>query len=608
MNKKNGLMVLLSLVSAGLGTQYMEWSLNETLLVVALLFGAYLTKSITKFLTSLFLSVLMFSFLLKLLSLAFLATPLNGIGLVFPVLVIVFFIWITRSWDYHGSLINELISIASALIVFLLAFQDGLTKPGGSIAALFQQEDNAAWVLASSRVANTTEHSVGIFGPFVDVLFFLSNKISVYFFQNLGQADHLANAITFTYILIPVFLPFLCNAAIIRNKHRKSDGLNLLVLQTGITIIWFHFHQAGHLTAGLASTGLLLVLVRTESLRTNPDKNKTYSRIALIVFLIVIGQTWFPLIPLTVALMLAMGNKRITPAGARRLSVVVCSILGSIFLIVTEALPRFSTFRDENGGLFSGAANLLLMEGGAAGTDPISVVIALLIVVGVSLHLSSTNELDIAGLVPMIYMWTFLFLIKITNVYLTNGTVNYGVRKIESMMILVSFVYCLWMLTMAVNVLHKSKTHSLLVGIAAFSLMFQLPVAQQLVGRDMFPGLKNSRNLIISQAISNTISNGVSSVCINEQREDAAFSELRMVAYVCSRFVSAYGNNDDLQKNEWRRAVLGQIRYEELPKVKEGLGDDVILIRIGPANSDLTNNVDWTSLVNPDWRQVLAND
>lgn len=608
MNKKNGLMILLSLVSAGLGTQYMEWSLNETLLVVALLFGAYLTKSITKFLTSLFLSVLMFSFLLKLLSLAFLATPLNGIGLVFPVLVIVFFIWITRSWDYHGSLTNELISIASALIVFLLAFQDGLTKPGGSIAALFQQEDNAAWVLASSRVAHTTEHSVGIFGPFVDVLFFISNKISVYFFQNLGQADHLANAITFTYILIPVFLPFLCNAAIIRNKHRKSDGLSLLVLQTGITIIWFHFHQAGHLTAGLASTGLLLVLVRIESLRNNPDKNKSSSRIVLTISLILIGQTWFPFIPLMVALMLMMGNKKVTPAEGRSLSVLVCSFIGSAFLIATEALPRFWTFRDANGGFLSGAENLLLMEGGAAGTDPISVVITLLIVIGVALFLSSANELNIVALIPVVYMWTFLFLIKITNVYLTNGTVNYGVRKIESMMILVSFVYCLWMLTMKMNVLHKNQIHLYLVGISAISLMFQLPVAQQLVGRNMFPGLKNSRNAIISQAISNTVLNGTSAVCVNEQHEDAPFSELRLLAYQCSRFVSAYGNRDDLEKNEWRKAVLGAMRYEELPKVKEGLGDDVILIRVGPANSDLTNNVDWTSLVNPDWRQVLAND
>jgi hypothetical protein len=138
--------------------------------------------------------------------------------------------------------------------------------------------------------------------------------------------------------------------------------------------------------------------------------------------------------------------------------------------------------------------------------------------------------------------------------------------------------------------------------------MFQLPAAQQLVGRNMFPGLKNPRDAIISQGISNTISNGTSAVCINEQHEDAAFSELRMVAYVCSRFVSAYGNRDNLEKNEWRKAVLGAIRYEDLPKVKEGLGDDVTLIRVGPVNTDLTNNVDWTQLVDPNWRQVLAND
>ncbi len=608
MNKKSALLVLFSLVLAGLSIEFLNLSLNETLLVVALLFGVYLTKSATKFLTSVFLSVVIFSFFHKLLSLTFLATPLNGMGLVFPIVAIALFIWISRSWDYQVSLMNEMISVASATIVFFLAFQNALTKQGGSIAALFIQEDNAAWVLASSRVQHTTEHSVGIFGPFVDVLFFISRKTSVYFFENLGLADHMANAITLSYIIIPVFLPFLCNAAMIRNVEKKSDGLSLFVLQTGITIMWFHFHQSGHLTAGLASVGLLLILVRTESLRTNPDKNKTYSRIALIVFLIVIGQTWFPLIPLTVALMLAMGNKRITPAGTRRLSVVFYSIFGSIFLIVTEALPRFSTFRDENGGLFSGAANLLLMEGGAAGTDPISLVLTLLIVLGVALYLSGTSETSTARLIPMIYMWSFLLLTKATNVYLTNGTVNYGVRKIESMMILVSIVYCLWILMMEVNALHKSKTYLSLVGISAISLMFQLPVAQQLVGRNLYPGLKNSRNLIISQAISNTISNGSSAVCVNEQHEVAPFSELRMVAYVCSRFVAAYGNRDDLEKNEWRKAVLGAIRYEDLPKVKEGLGEDVILIRVGPANSDLTNNVDWTSLVNPDWRQVLAND
>jgi len=607
MNKKSGLLVLFSLVMAGLGNQYLKWPLNETLLVAALLFGVYLTKSITKFFTTLFLAVVIFSFFYKLLSLTFLATPLNGMGPVFPIVAIALFIWISKSWDYQVSLMNELISVASATIVFFLAFQYALTKQGGSIAALFIQEDNAAWVLASSRVAHTTEHSVGIFGPFVDILFFISNKISVHFFQNLGQADHLANAITFAYILIPVFLPFLCNAAIIKNPG-KSDGLSLLVLQTGITIIWFHFHQAGHLTAGLASTGLLLVLVRAESLRNNPDKNNTYSRIAQVIFLILIGQTWFPLIPLMVALMLMMGNKKVTPAGTRSLSVLACSCIGSTFLIATEALPRFWTFRDANGGFLSGAEKLLLMEGGAAGTDPISVVITLLLVMGVALYLSSTDEINIVGLMPVIYMWTFLFLIKITNVYLTNGTVNYGVRKMESMMILVSFVYCLWILTMKMNALHKNQIHLYLVGITAVSLMLQLPVAQQLVGRNMFPGLKNSRNVIISQAISNTISNGTSAVCINEQHQVEPFSELRLLAYQCSRFVSAYGNDDDLQKNEWRRAVLGQIRYEELPKVKEGLGDDVILIRVGPANTDLTNNVDWTSLVNSDWRQVLAND
>jgi hypothetical protein len=599
---------LLLIVLISLGFQYIALSLGEGLLALSLLFGAYLTKSATKFFTSIFFSVLLFSFIHKLISETFFATPLNKLGAVFPLVIIVIFLCLNQLWSYQTSLKSDLISLGSATSVFFLGYQTGLTKPGGSIAALFIQEDNAAWVLAASRVQHTSDNTIGIFGPLVDVLFFISHSISNNLFQNLGDADHVANAITLTYIIIPMILPFLCNAAIIRNVNGKSPAISLLLLQTGTTFIWFHFQQSGHLTAGLTSTGLLLLLVRIASLQSSPSQNTSLTRINMIVFLIVIGQTWFPIIPLGVALILMVGSKQLTPVGSRRRGVFACAVFGSIFLIVTEALPRFSTFRDENGGLFSGAANLLLMEGGAAGTEPLTAVVGLLILIGIALFILSTNEINVAKLVPLTYFWTFLFLMKITNVYLTGGTVNYGVRKIESMMILVSVVYCLWTLSMEVGVLHTKKMHIFLIGIPALSLMFQLGVVNQIIGKNLFPGLKNTRNTIIAQAISNTVSNGVSAVCINEQHQNEPFSELRMVAYVCSRFVSAYGNRDDLEKNEWRKAVLGAIRYEELPKVKEGLGDEVLLIRVGPANSDLTNNVDWTQLVNPNWRQVFAND
>ena len=608
MNFKKTSNILFVFMLLTFGLEYLTLLPGEVVLVSVLIFGASITKSFTKFFTSFFISVIVFSFFNKLISETFLSTPLNELGFVFPIVIILVFAWISKIWHYEISLKDEIISLGAAAIVFLRAFESELTKPGGSITALFSQEDNAAWILAANRVQDTSESSIGIFGPLVDTLFFISHSVSTNIFQNLGEADDTANAIILTYIMIAVLLPFLCNAAIVTNQKRKSNGLSLFILQMGITVIWFHFAQVGHLTAGLASTGLLLVAVRIASLQNDLDKITALARIALIVFLIVIGQSWFPIIPLVVALMFMIGKRQFTPAGTRSLVVFVFSILGSCFLIATEAIPRFSTFRDENGSIFSGAENLLLMEGGVVGTGPITIELVLLIVIVTIIFILRIESLNPIKLLPLTYFWTFLVLIKISNVYITGGAINYGVRKIETMTVLVSFVYCLWIITNELNVLPKGKTQLLLIGMPLFSLLLQVPVSNQIIGKNLFPGLSIYRNGVIAKAISANISKGDSAICINEVHQVEPFSELRMAAYTCSRFVSAYGNRDGLLKNEWRKAVLGAIKYEDLPRVKEDLGEDVILIRLGPANPDLTNNVDWTSLINPNWRQVRAND
>ena len=93
-------------------------------------------------------------------------------------------------------------------------------------------------------------------------------------------------------------------------------------------------------------------------------------------------------------------------------------------------------------------------------------------------------------------------------------------------------------------------------------------------------------------------------MCFHEAT-DAQAADLGGGYYNCSRFAAAYSFEDGDEFNQWRLAMLGQVRREDFYKVRQGLPDDTMVIVIGPENPDREkNNDNWVSLVDENWTIV----
>jgi hypothetical protein len=132
-----------------------------------------------------------------------------------------------------------------------------------------------------------------------------------------------------------------------------------------------------------------------------------------------------------------------------------------------------------------------------------------------------------------------------------------------------------------------------------------MPVAYAIIPGNYFAGLDWAPNVKTSKVISKEVEVGRSTVCLNETYQADTWGDLRLAAYICSRWVSAYSNIDGLEFNEWRKATLGEIDTNELSKVSDQLPAETMVIVVGPENFNVTSdNPDWNKLVRKNWEVV----
>jgi hypothetical protein len=95
---------------------------------------------------------------------------------------------------------------------------------------------------------------------------------------------------------------------------------------------------------------------------------------------------------------------------------------------------------------------------------------------------------------------------------------------------------------------------------------------------------------------------------LNGTYQAEVFSELRLLAYTCSRWSAAYSDTDGVIMNEWRKAVLGAIRQEQLGEVKNAQQINSKVLIVGPAGYQKELNPDWELLIDDNWSVFEATD
>lgn len=471
-------------------------------------------------------------------------------------------------------------------------------RVGGSLAAIFDFEDNAAWVLTLNRITRSDNPKPGDHGAIVDLLLSAANNFSKAEFPRLYFADHLAFSIILTQILILTGIP-VATALVFWRCSRREPALGLLIsVSGGIQIAFLHFAHVGHLATGVAFVFFALALLVPILQFQEESERFDFRRVSIPVFLLLFlaGNAWFPISPLVVIVMLILCVTNRSAAPQSWIAGSVISIL--LFINFTQRVDFVA-----EGSLLpavSGGASVLQMEGGVASVGGLS----LLLMVALVVVLIQWKKNVIAPAVLLTACVGYSLALRYANMIIAEGEVNYGARKVESFVILLLLVLVAPLL---VQILAE-RGGALLRPIAYFGLIATwslLPYLSTFVGQQSMAGASDSQIVAISQAVSRNVELGRSTVCLNPTYDARPAGALRMLSYFCSRWVASLSNTDSEAKNEWRKAVLGELDQSELTQVRDSQEPDTTVILVGPPSPlETGSNPEWQLLVDPSWKIV----
>ncbi len=506
---------------------------------------------------------------------------------------------------------SEILSVSLASLSLFLIWNSKLATKGGPVAAIYGAEDNAAWILSIHRVINNYDvSSVGYFGSLLDSMLLMSFHLGNFLLPSLTAVDHLALSIVLIQIIVVSLIPFLPNLVKLNSTSGKSVVVSSLVLSLILSISFRSFNQYGHLTAAISGLLISMYLVLGFQLSGQMDNQKrryflAYLQISLAYLA---GVTWFPVAPLSIALILFALWRVFSISGTSRLLRTTFSIFSLIliaFLIFEDLMKRFITFRTENEGPASGAKNLLSYEGGVVGNEPwsISLIIVFALIVMTLLVFLGVNTSMFLGELGL--MVAYAVSLTLISTILFNGNVTYGARKVTVFVIFCSAALLTWALVALVESRLREYISPLLPGVLVLAMILAMPSAGAFAAGKYFPGLVDrTDHFDMAKQLVKNVQIGRSTVCFHEATSDQA-PDLGGGSYYCSRFASAYSFNDGDEFYKWRVAMIGEVRREDFDKVRENLPDDTMVIVVGPENPDReTNNEDWVALVDKNWTIV----
>ena len=602
---KSSVVVLLGTV---LLLSWFKMTLTSLSVIIFLTLLVFLVGSITRLCISFLVSLMLYGTLLGLVNVV-------GINeqLVYPFTVWGQLLWVALlsivlhiyqlhiDWKLDASA-----SILSVLSIFLLGGRNQF-QIGSAFAAIFPNEDNAAWVLTLHRATAEHPKGGGNFGPLFDLLLYSSHVSIDFLVPNQPTSDSFANAIVGLHMAVLLLAPFISVAVMDHLKKNQSDSKStiteVLVFALGLQVTWIHFINIGHMATGLSAIAIVVLLVLLSLNSSSHEDLNSSTLIMQILLTFTASSIWFPIAPLALSMLIIIGFYSLkTNDRAYKLILVA---LGISLIVIRELLPRFDTFRTEDSALLSGAFNLLKMEGGVASTGPYSFawILLLLLVLLVILQITETSKMVLQMLLPLIIGLLTSVGLKVINLRETNGVVNYGARKYESVLIVITLVFFGVIIARYLSSrISTTGVMALTIGVAVL-LFSQLPAFEQFLSGRTYSGTRDTQLLQIAKTISKGLNIGDDIVCIGEPAQTDSY-----LVYSCSRWASAYTDTDGLIKNEWRKAVLGAIPLDMMPAIRQTLKSTTKVIVLGAEVSISERNPAWEFLINEKWKLLFVRD
>jgi hypothetical protein len=610
---------LLTILGFLLGSLFLIGKDKATPAIFGILLAAFLVSIFLGSISALVLVVLISCFSLATFTSIFRGLfnyPVTAVSsiLAFTILIILFTFMFKKIIVPHLSWRLNLIAILiSASSLYLLA-DFRLFRRGGSISALYAWEDNAAWIVTVHRSLNQEiNFDGGSFGSLMDTLFWFSHTVSILMFPNLTSPDHLATGVIIATLLLVASIPFLAIMPSIDNTESSSGALtSTLVLSLGGVLGFLQLNSIGHLSAAISCLLLTVYLCISFSL---PNRFRSLEIRRFLIFYQVIlaylaGITWWPIAPLSAILIIfSIWSEREIVRKNKKSEFVCFLFTATLLYLLTrrELLQRFNELKSTEGNLASGVRTWMSIVGGNTDTQPWTLLVITLLTL-ILLALFATLDLKAnPGLISFGLVFAYVYSVKFANLRIGEGASAYGSRKLEIVLILIGASFLSWALVIIFEGYLTKNISPLFLGLLTLVFLLSLPVAYIVIPGNYYQGLDWEPNVKTSKLISKNVKVGRSTLCLNETYQLEPSSDLRIAAYVCSRWTSAYSNTDNIQAISWRGTVLegGNGRSELLQQTSEALPNDTMLIVVGPEDKDRkANNPEWEILVQKEWQVV----
>ena len=607
-----GLLIVLSAAIAGFVSTNPLLVCIPVVLAVLTFFGL----SISKLVSSLWISLMMLSAASMLFHLVFpmrSALYLNKAFLAGALFVATFFLY--RSWKVAASWQNDFAALLISLAVVFSVFTSKLFETGGAIAALFSNEDNAAWVASTFVAQGKTENTAGIFGPFIDLNLYIFHEIASVIVPDVREADQIAIAIILFQIVLLSSIPFLVTSVISwLGIVKDGTSSSLPILSFGLIFSSANFMFYGHMSAAIA---IVLLALLTIAVARASDGFRLIGFASALVFLtlLVVGETWFPIAPLTLALalyLLYLQRKSGQLSTASNRASFIIGILCSALIATVSIFSRLSQIASyknvKSTSAFDGANFLLTTEGGVAAIGPFSIqVVTFLALISIATFLAIRFRAN--SYISLLSLFLIFALVtRGSNLLFSQGIVNYGSRKLDTFIALLLLSILLWLVVVAFENSDSKQISTWNIAVLALVILSQIPSSDSLLARNGFSGVHNSSNLAIGKSIASAAVTGTNLVCAT--LDDSPYpNDTRYLAYKCSRFSAAYTNTDNEEANNLRASLIARIDESSWKSVSNALPENtrVITVDSGILDPLTLSKTKYRNLFDPNWVYVTKN-
>jgi len=540
--------------------------------------------------------------------------PVSTFGAIlsFSIIAVIFIFTFKKILKIQIRWTLHLLPVLFAALSFFLIADPRLFRRSGAISALYAWEDNAAWVLMTHKTLNQNLYKEGgVHGSLMDTLLWFSHAVSTSVFPKLTAPDHLATSVIILTLLFILVTPFL---ATLPNLNYDATGKGAVastaVLSIGSMLGFLQLNSIGHLSAAISCLLLTIYLCISFVL---PDSEHSGGIRHLLLFHQILlaylaGVTWWPIAPLSATLIVfsIWRAKQIVSTSKKiQLSYLTLTFVLVYLLIYLELLRRFAGYQTAGDGVISGATTLLSSQGGNTIIEPWNLLVIILYSMILLLGFVTLGLKANTGLMSFVLLMSYVYAIKFINLRLDEGVAAYGARKLEIVLVLIGASFLSWGLVVLFEKYLSNKISPLIPGLLVSVFLLSMPVAYAIIPGNYFAGLDWKPNVKTSKVISKEVEVGRATVCLNETYQADAFRDLRLGAYICSRWVSAYSNIDTVATENWKMMVLGGGDPEALRVISEALPADTMLIVVGPEDNErVKNNPEWNNLVRKSWEVV----